>query len=260
MSIRQRASQALEHTDLVKHLAIRDLKLRYERSALGFLWSLLNPLVMIGIYTFVFSMVLRMGVENFPLFLVPVLLPWNFLVRCISTVAPVLSQSGYLINRASFPTESLIFSGMLSAFADFCLEMGLYVLILLIIGAPVWPGVLLVPLVMVLHLLFVTGIVLIFALGHIYYRDTQYIAPIVTTGWFFVTPIFYPMTAVPEQYRVFYQMNPMAHMAACFRDPLYTGSAPPWITLGIAAAFSLGAFTLGWILFREHKHEFAEVI
>lgn len=260
MNLRQRASRVLEYTDLVKLLAIRDLKLRYERSALGFLWTLLNPLVMIGIYTFVFSAVLRMGVQNFPLFLVPVLLPWNFMVKCISSVAPVISQSGYLINRASFPSESLILSGMLSAFSEFCLEMGLYVAILAIIGAPILPGVLIIPLVMLLHLAFATGVVFFFAMGYVYFRDTLYIAPILTTSWFFLTPIFYPVTAVPDQYRFVYGMNPMCHIAACFREPLYQGSVPPWTTLGIAAAFALGVFTFGWILFTEHKHEFAEVV
>lgn len=260
MNLVERASRAMTHTDLVKHLAIRDLKLRYERSALGFLWTLLNPLVMIGIYTFVFSSVLRMGVQNFPLFLVPVLLPWNFLVKCISSVAPVISQSGYLINRAAFPSESLIFSGMLSAFSEFCLEMALYVVILAIIGAPILPGVLIIPAVMLLYLFFVTGVVFFVALGYVYYRDTVYIAPILTTAWFFLTPIFYPVSAVPEQYRTLYSMNPLSHIAACFRDPLYQGTIPPWPTLGMAAAFALGMFAFGWILFREHRHEFAEVV
>mgnify|MGYP003768669213 CR=1 FL=1 len=260
MGLLRRLSHASEYSDLVKHLAIRDLKLRYERSALGFLWTLVNPLVMIGIYSFVFSMVIRMGVDRFPLFLVPVLLPWNFLVRCISVVAPIIWQSGYLINRASFPSESLIFSGMLSAFSEFCLEMGLFVLILVLMGAPIFPGALILPLVMLMHLVFVTGVVFFFALGFVYYRDTQYISPIIMTAWFFLTPVFYPVSYVPEQYRFLYQMNPAVHIAACFRDPLYSGTLPPWSTLGIAAAFSISLFVFGWILFTEHKHEFAEVI
>lgn len=253
-------SKVARHRDLIKELVIRDLKLRYERSVLGFLWSLLNPLLMIGIYTFVFSVVLRVGIERFPLFLVPVLLPWNFLVRCLANVSPLVYQSGYLINRARFPSESLIFGGVLSAFVDFCLEMLIFAVILAAVGSPLLPGVLAVPLVMVFHLLFVTGVVMFFAVGYVFYRDTQYVVPLISTAWFFMTPVFYAVSSVPEKYLRFYLLNPMVHLAACFREPLYTGHLPSWTMLATAGIIAGGFFAAGWVFFNRYKRSFAEVI
>ena len=260
MGIVAAASEVIGYRNLIKELIIRDLKLRYERSVLGFLWSLLNPLLMIGIYTFVFSMVLRSSIQRFPIFLVPVMLPWNFLVRCMLSVSPLVYQSGYLLNRAVFPSESLVFSGLLSAFVDFCLEMAIFVIILAAFGAAFFPSLLVIPLIMFLHLLFVAGVTLFFSVGYVYYRDTQYIAPIISTAWFFMTPVFYSVSNVPEQYRMLYMLNPMVHIAACFRDPLYAGVMPSLTTIVITAVVSCSFFIMGWFFYRRFRNGFTEVI
>ena len=259
MGIVAAASEVMRYRGLIKQLAARDLKLRYERSALGFLWSLLNPLVMIGIYTFFFSIVLRMGIERYPVFLVSVLLPWNFLTRGLLSVAPLPYQSGYLLNRAAFPAESLIFSGMLSAFADFCLEVTVFTVILAAVGAPLFPGLLVVPAVMALHFLFTAGVALFLAVAYVFYRDTQYIAGIISTAWLYLTPVFYPVSLVPERFQSLYKLNPMVHIAGSFREPLYSGSLPHLSTLAIAGTAACGVFILGWLFFNRYKREFPEI-
>lgn len=260
MSVVAAASEVLQCRNLIKQLAVRDLKLRYERSVLGFLWSLLNPLIMIGIYSFFFSVVVRLGIPRYPVFLVCVLLPWNFLARSLLNVALLPYQSGYLLNRAAFPTESLILSGMLSAFADFCLEMGILIVILAIVGAPLLPGLLIVPLVMVLHFLFSTGVALFFSVAYVFYRDAQYIASILATAWLYLTPVFYPISFIPERFQMLYKLNPMVHIAGSFREALYNGNFPHWSTLVIATATACGAFLLGWLFFGRYKKEFAELV
>jgi ABC-type polysaccharide/polyol phosphate export permease len=260
MGIVADVAEVVRYRDLIKQFVVRDLKLKYERSALGFVWSLLNPLLMIGVYTFVFSIVLRSDVKNYPIFLVPVLLPWNFLLRCMQGVAQQVYQSGYLLNRAVFPPESLLFGGMLSAFVDFTLEMMVFVVILVIIGSPLLPGLLVIPLVMIIYLLFVTGIVMFLAVGYVYYQDMQYIVPILCTAWFFLTPVFYPVTAVPQRYQSFYMLNPVVHMAACFRQPLYTGSIPSGTELALVGFIACTVFMLGWSFFAGYKRSFAEVV
>lgn len=260
MGVVAEVGRVVGHKGLVKQLVVRDLKLRYERSALGFVWSLLSPLLMILIYTFVFSTVLRAGIERFPIFLVPVMLPWNFLVKCLGSVAPVVYQSGYLLNRAAFPSESLVFGGMLSAFVDFCLEMLIFAVILAVIGSLAFPAVFVIPVVMVVHLLFVTGVVLFFSVGYVFYRDTQYVVPIISMAWFFMTPVFYQASSVPEQYRFLYMLNPMVHIAACFRDPLYAGCLPSWAAFAAALAAACAFFLVGWSFFRRYRHSFAEVV
>ncbi len=258
--MRADAIEVARRRNLVKQLALRDLKLRYERSVLGFFWSLLNPLIMIGVYTFFFSHVIRIGVDRFPVFLVTVLLPWNFLTRGLMNTAPLVYLNGYLLNRAAFPAESLVFSGMISAFVEFCLEMAILTAILIIVGSPLFPGLLILPLAMIILLLFTTGVALFFAVAYVYYRDTQYILGILTTVWFYMTPVFYPVTSVPAQFRALYNLNPMVHIAAVFRGSLYTGSLPTLEMLGTALLIACASFALGWMFFSRHKWEFAEIL
>lgn len=259
MGIIGSSRDVLGYRGLIKQLTVRDLKLRYERSALGFLWSLLNPLIMIGVYTFFFSIVMKMGVERYPVFLVSVLLPWGFLSRGVLGVAQVPYQSGYLLNRAAFPPDTLVFSGMLSAFADFCLEMLVLAAILALAGTPIFPGILALPLVMAVHFLFVCGLALLFAVPFVYFRDTQYILNIAVTAWMYLTPVFYPIAFVPKQYQSLYKLNPMVHIANCFRDVIYAGRFPGVATLLVATALAAVTFSIGWAVFNRYKHEFAEI-
>jgi lipopolysaccharide transport system permease protein len=258
--MRASVQELIHYRGVIKQLVIRDLKLRYERSALGFLWSLLNPLAMIGIYTFFFSLVVRMGIDRYAIFLVSVLLPWTFLTRSLLSVAPLTYQNGYLLNRAAFPAEALVFSGMISTFIDFCLEMSIFVLILLIIGAPVFPGLLILPFAMVLLFLFASGVALIFSVANVLFRDTQYVAGLIATSWLYLTPVFYPVTLVPEQYRSLYQLNPMVHIAGVFREPLYAANFPAGATVFAASVVAIGFFTLGYMFFNKYKRDFAELV
>jgi ABC-2 type transport system permease protein len=260
MSVMARALYAYQSKGLVKALAVRDLKLRYERSALGFLWTILNPLVMIGVYTLVFSSVLNSGVTRFPIFLVPVMLPWNFFVKCLTGVSPILYQSGNMLNRAAFPSESLVFGGIISSFVEFCLEMAIFAVILAIIGSPLLPGLIIIPVVMLLYLLFTTGLVLIFSVAQVYYRDIQYVVNLLTAAWFFLTPIFYPVEAVPARYLWLYNLNPMVHIAQCFREPFYTGLFTDWHALALAAVISIDVFAIGWLIFDRYRYEIPELI
>jgi ABC-type polysaccharide/polyol phosphate export permease len=242
MTLTRSIRETVSYSGLIKQLVIRDLRLRYERSVLGFLWTLLNPLVMIGVYTFVFSVVLNSSTRLFPVFLVSVLLPWNFLVRVLLSVAPLPLQSGYLLNRAVFPTEALVFSGVLSALVEFLIEMAIFTVLLLAFGIPLTPGLYILPLAILIHVLFVTGVALFFSVAYVYYRDTQYLTALLTTAWFFMTPVFYPVSAVPAVYQRAYSLNPMVHIAAIFRLPVYNVTVPTLSAILVAAAIGLGTF------------------
>lgn len=260
MGIVAGASDLYAHKDLVKLLAIRDLRLRYERSVLGFLWTILNPLVMIAVYTFVFSSVLKSGIKLFPMFLVPVMLPWNFMVKCLTGVSPLLYQSGSLVSRSSFPSEAIIFGGMLSNFVEFCLEISIFMVISHFIGFPLFPFILMVPVAMLLLFLFTAGLVLILSVGQVYYRDTQYIISLLSMAWFFMTPVFYAPTSIPERFLWIYNTNPMVHIAACFRDPLYYCIFPPASTIETAAAVAVCFFVTGWLFYDKHRRELPELV
>lgn len=253
-------SEILAYKGMIKQLAKRDIKVRYERSVLGFCWSLLNPLVMIVIYTVFFSLVIRIGIERYAVFLVSALLPWNLLVKSVISVAPTPYQNGYLLNRVAFPAESLVFSAMLSVFADFCLEMFIFTLLLALFGNPLLPGLVAVPIVMLFHLLFSTGIALAFSVAYVLYRDTQYIAGIITTAWLYMSPVFYPLWKVPVHVQWLYKLNPMVHILGSFREPLYTGHFPRLSSFVIVVLVSVTTFYLGWWVFNKYKKDFAELL
>ncbi|MDO8587141.1 MAG: ABC transporter permease [Armatimonadota bacterium] len=258
--MRHSISEVIRYRGLIKQLAVRDLKLRYERSTLGFLWSLLNPLTMIAIYAFFFSVVVKMRVEHYPIFLVSALLPWNFVARGLLSVSLLPYQNGYLLNRAAFPAESLVFSGMIANLVDFCLEMTIFTLILVGFGMPLFPGVLALPLIMIALFTFTSGVALIFAVANIFYRDTQYVAGIIATAWLYLTPVFYPASLVPERFQFWYSLNPMVHLTSCFRKSLYDGALPDWTSLMITVLVSFGVLALGWTFFNKHKADFAELV
>lgn len=260
MGLLKSIQDAVTYRGLIKQLVIRDLKLRYERSVLGFVWTLLNPLVLIGVYTFVFSLVMKSGIHNYPVFLVSVLLPWNFLVRVLLGIAPLPYQNGYLLNRAVFPSEALVFGGILAAFVEFLFEMLIFVGLMIAFHVPVLPGLYILPIAILIHLLFVTGIALFFAVAYVYFRDTQYLASLLCTAWFFLTPIFYAADAVPKAYKLIYEMNPMLYISEMFRLPVYNLTVPSPHTFIVSAVVGLGTFLIGWGFFNSRKWEFPELV
>lgn len=259
MSIIAAAVDVVSHKNLIKHLAFRDIKLRYERSALGFLWTLLNPLIMIAIYTIFFSGIVKIGIERYPVFLVSVLLPWNFLSRGILSVAALPYNNSYILNRATFPAESLVFGGLISSFIDLCFELIVFTILLIAFQSPLFPGILMLPLIMLIYLLFTAGISLFLAVGYVLYRDMQYISGIIATAWMYLTPVFYSHALVPEMYLSFYNLNPMVYIASCFREVLYHGRFPQIQTLAIASSISVVVFIVGWVFFNKYKQDFPEI-
>jgi len=258
--VRAEIGETIKYRNLIKQLIVRDLKLRYARSFLGFLWSLLNPLIMILIYTFFFSRVVRIGIHDYPVFLVTVLLPWNFISRALLSVAARVYENGEILNHMAFPSESLVIAGMLSYFVDFCLEMLVLLAILCIFQMPPFPGLLALPFVMALHLLFTSGIAFFFSVLYVFYRDTQYLLNILTTVWLYLTPVFYPATLVPAQYQFMYNLNPMVHIAGLFRTTLYEGKIPGGMELLLVTLIACTTCLLGWAYFNTYKRALPEII
>jgi lipopolysaccharide transport system permease protein len=246
--------------DLVRNLVSRDFKTRYKRSYLGILWSLLNPLLMIVVYTLAFDYIMKIRVKNFPMFFMCGYLPWSYFSAGVMVSLSAFSDSGYLIKAVSFPREILPLSLVLSCLLHFLITFVFVFPFLWIYGySPQWSYFAL-PVIIVLHTIFIFGLSLFLSSVHVYFRDLRYILEVVMMGWFWLTPIVYPASLIPEQFLTLYKMNPMTLFVMAYRDVLLDGVLPTpkyWAAIVIA---TLGVLALGYLPYLKIRRRLAEEI
>jgi len=253
-----RGLEILKYRDLIKNLVSRDFKTRYKRSYLGILWSLLNPLLIIIVYTFAFDYIMRIRVKDFPIFFMCGYLPWSYLAASLGLALTSLSESGYMIKAVYFPREILPLSTILSCLVHFLITFLFVFPVLMIFGYfPTW-AILALPVIILLQSLFTFGLCLFLSSIHVYFRDIRYILDVILTIWFWVTPIAYPVSLIPDQFLFVYKLNPMTLFVTAYRDVLISGSFPIpryWLALSIAVMISLA---LGYFPFLRVKRRLAE--
>ena len=265
----------LASRELFNNLTLRELRGKYKRSALGWAWSLLNPLATMVIFTIVFRLFLRIeapksettDLKNFALYLTCALLPWNFLTNGVNGSIGTLLGNANLIKKTYFPRELLIGAQVASFFVSLLLEMAILVVAFVVFGNMVLPWL---PLVLGLFLvlsLFVTGLGLIFSVVNVYFRDVQHFVGIIFQVWFYLTPIVYPLSLVPERSIIFgrdvpvrslYQLNPMARFVEAFRDLLYDLQLPSLGVVVYLVVVSVAVFLLGLAVFARAEGRLAE--
>src|SRR3989338_2155248 len=212
--------------ELLKNLVIKELKLRYKRSALGFLWTMLNPLIMMIILTVVFSELMRFGMKNFSIFLLCGLLPWNYFSHSVSLSTTSLISNANLINKVYIPKAifplSIIFSNMVNMVLSF---IPLF-LLMIFMGIDIQPSILLVPFLLLILMLFTAGISLFLSCINVFFRDFTHMIDVFMTAWFYLTPIIYPLDMVPSKYKMLFKLNPFFYIIENFRDVLFYGRVP----------------------------------
>ena len=248
------------YKDLVRNLVSRDFKTRYKRSYLGILWSLLNPLLLILVYTLAFDYIMKIRVKDFPMFFMCGYLPWSYFTAGLMISLPSLSDSGYLIKAVYFPREIVPLSIVLSCLLHFLITFVFVFPILLIYGyVPQWSYFAL-PVIILLQTLFVFGLSLFLSSIHVFFRDLRYILDVLLMAWFWLTPIAYPMSLIPDDYRFLYKLNPMTLFVTAYRDVLLEGVLPIpryWIAILVA---TLGSLVLGYLPFSRVRKRLAEEI
>jgi len=245
---------------LIMSLVLKEVKLRYQGSALGFLWTFLNPLLLMCVYTIVFSIFLRIKVENYPVFLFCGLLPWAWFSTSILEGADSIIRGGDLITRALFPPQVLPTVTLFSNLVNFVFSLPLLFIFLLLFKVKAGIALISLPIVMIIQAVFTMGLVLMVSALNVHFRDIQHILGNLIIMWFFATPILYPTTLIPVKLRFITIINPMAALIKAYRDILFYRQFPNWRVLGIALCFGFLVFFLGNLIFNRYKESFPEEV
>jgi ABC-type polysaccharide/polyol phosphate export permease len=256
----------LRYRALVQSLVARDLKARYRGSVLGFLWSFVNPLLMLLIYTFVFTVVLP-GVhppelEPFALFLFCGILPWTWLSSSLLESANVLIAGGNLIKKVLFPAEELPMVTVLAGLVHFCLGLPILAGFLIYYRADVVAVDLLwFPVIVAVQLVLTLGLALLVSALTVHFRDVRDLLQNLMTLWFFATPIIYPLSQAPPGVRRLLNLNPFTHLAVSYQEVLFrSGPFTDWPRLLAAGGAAILAFLVGYFVFDRLRDTLAEEV
>jgi ABC-2 type transport system permease protein len=260
MALIKRIKGIWEFKYLIYNLVSRDLKVKYKGSTLGFLWSLLNPLLMLVVYTVAFKYVIKLRVPNFTIFLFSALLPWNFLSSTLSMGVTAISENSNLVKKVYFPREILPLSVVLVNLFHFFLTFTVLIPALLFFN--VQPGFAFFFLVVIVFFqsLFVLGLTFIAAAMNVYYRDVKHFLEVLLQLWFWVTPIIWSISLIPEKFRDYAYLNPFTPFVIAYRDIILRNELPHWITLLTVITIGVLVFLLGSFIFHKKQRRFAEEI
>jgi ABC-type polysaccharide/polyol phosphate export permease/GT2 family glycosyltransferase len=249
------------YRELIWNLTTRDLKIKYQRSWLGFIWTLLNPLITIGVLVTVFSYVVRIPIPHYWAFLLSGYFSWNYFSQTLNGGVQAAVGNAYLSRSAYFPQETLVISAALARLVEFVGELTIVMLFLVCFhhkGLPI-SFIMVFPLILNLFLL-VIGISFCIVTVAVYYYDAIQAVSLATLALFYISPVFYSIDLVPESFRIAYLLNPMALLLGVYHDVLYWGKMPNPTYLVLTSISSLAFALIGYTVFNRKKREFAEII
>jgi len=256
-SLKHTAQELWKYRDLLKLLVSRNIKLKYRRSVLGYLWSVLNPLLIMIVMTVVFSTMFGRNIENFPVYLFCGQLLFNYMNNSTHQAISSINANASLLKKTYVPKYIFTLSKITSGLVDTVFSLGALLIIMLVTRARFTWTMLLFPVVMLQLYIFCIGLGLFLAQANVFFRDIEYIYNAVTTAWMYLTPIFYPLEMLPESVRwIVKHLNPMYFYVGQFRDLVYAGTLPgPTIQIaGWTAA--IGMLALGIWSFRRSEDKF----
>ncbi len=246
------------YREMIFSLVRKDLRTRYKGSVLGFLWTFINPLLQLVVYTLVFSTIMRVNVDKFYIYLFVALVPWIFFTSSIQGGTTSILSGADLIKKIYFPRLVLPIAVTSAAFMNMVFSMIIVFIALIISGIGLSWHIVYLPVIMVLEYFFALGMAFIFSALNVYFRDLEHILGIVTMAWFYGTPIVYTIEMVPEQFLGFFYLNPMTHIVDAYRAILYYHQVPDFSTLSSIVVFSVVFIVTGYILFQKLQRHFVE--
>jgi lipopolysaccharide transport system permease protein len=255
-------NELYRYRELVLVWGIREIRVRYKQAFLGTAWAILQPLVMMIVFTLVFSRFAKVPTDGipYPIFSYTALLPWTMLSTAITFGVPSLVNNLNLVTKTYFPREILPIGAVGASFFEFLVASSIFVVMLIYYRIePSW-AMLWLPLVLILQLVLILGVTFTGSALLVLYRDVRFIVPLGLQIWLYLTPIIYPITVVPEKYLPLYILNPMAGIITAYRQIILYGQSPDWISLAISAVEAILVFLCGYRIFKKLEISFADII
>ncbi len=264
MGILTRFDHTYKQRHLIKELVYRDIRGRYVGSSMGVFWSVINPLIMLAVYTYIFSAILKVklggepGVTNFALYLFCGFVAWNAFQETVQRSATIVVDNALLIKNLSFPSKVLPLTvGITSTFHELIGIGILFIAVGVVLGFFPAYFFLLIPLIF-FQLLFGLGLGFIFSTLHVFFRDIAQLLGVLLLIWMFGTPLFYPESMVPASLKFLIGINPMAYLVRMFRQICLKNVPPNWTDLVIFAAISGVVFFFGYFVYTRKFYQFID--
>lgn len=252
----------LQSKDLLLAWVNRTITGRYQQSLLGWLWAVVQPIASVIIFSIIFTKFVPVDTGDipYPVFSYIAVVPWTFFSASLQDMTTSLVQNISLVTKVYFPREVLPISAMLARLIDFGVAALVLVALMAIYRVPVFlPGLAFIPLILMIQVCLQIGLGLIAATANVFYRDVQPLLVLALQLWFYASPIIYPATLVPAEYRLLYYLNPMAGILEAYRSVLIY-QALPGDTLIVAAVEAVLVLAFGYWLFKRVEFQFADIV
>lgn len=251
-----------QYNELLKHLALREIKSRYKQSFLGFFWVILNPFFQMLIMSFIFSYIIRFDTPGvpYPIFIFSGLLPWIFLSNATTSATDAFVENGSLIKKIYFPREIFVLASVAAKVIDFFLAYLLLLGMLLIYRIEFTPYMLYFIPIFIIQCIFIYALSLLLATLNLFYRDVKYLYVLILQLWFYVTPIIYATEFFPMKWRWIFKLNPMSVFINAYRQVLLNAAAPSLSSMLIATGMSLGILVCAYYVFKKLEGSFADIV
>jgi ABC-2 type transport system permease protein len=248
--------ETYRYRELIWALALKELKVRYKRSVLGFLWALLNPALMMVVLTLVFSTILRFAIPHYAIFLLSVLLPWTFFSQSLGYSVDSIVGNGELIKKVAVPKLIFPVAAVVSNIINLLLSLIPLAILVPLMGHPFYWTWIYLPVPMLALIIFTMGVTFFFAGANVYYRDVAHIVQVVLSAWFYFTPIIYALDFIPANRQWLFKLNPIIYVINGFRLSIYYGQLPKWPSILASFVCAFAALLIGFAVFRKYQDDF----
>lgn len=246
------------YRELLKTNVKKEIRGKYKGSWLGVLWTFLNPLLQLAVYSFVFPYILRVQVKNYPIFMMVALVPWTFFTTAVQIGSNSIVDEAGIIKKVYFPREIIPISVVISALVNFLITCIIMFLFIIFSGVGFSYHLLLFPIVVIIQTIFTLAFTLILSALTVYIQDVAHFVSVALMLMFYATPIVYSSDMLPPKFQAIMKLNPMAQVIDTYRDILFYHRAPDYKDLGILAIVSIIILWLGYLIFKKLKKNFVE--
>lgn len=251
-----------QYRELLISLTLREVKARYKQSIIGIGWAVLQPFLLMVVFTIVFTKFARISTNGipYPIFAYSALLPWTFFAASLSFAIPSIVANINLVTKTYFPREIFPIAAVGACAIDFLVASIIFVIMLIVYQVSITLKVLLIPLVLLIQILLTLGLSFVGAAVNVYYRDVRHIIPIGLQIWMFLSPVIYSTDMVPQNLKIYFYLNPLSGIIEAYRNILLLDRFPEATSFGISFLISIVIFTVSYRFFKQQEMKFADVI